>query len=133
MKENANNHLDDLTKKIIKDTAIERPSFNFTNTVMANVNAIAENKATVYRPLISKTVWFFVIGLFLVVFLYVLFFANQTEGLGWFNKIDFSLPSNYLPDFKFSKTVTYSIVLFGLMLSIQIPILKHHLDKRFET
>ena len=133
MKENADNYLDDLTKKVIKDSSIEKPSFDFTNTVIANVNAIAKNKATVYRPLISKTVWSFVIGLFLIVFFYVLFFSNQTEGLGWFGTVDFSLPSNYLPDFKFSKTVTYSIVLFGLMLSIQVPILKHHLDKRFDT
>ena len=133
MKENANNHLDDLTKKIIKDTAIERPSFNFTNIVMAKVNVLADNKAIVYRPLISKVGWFFVIGLFVAVLIYTLFFGNQTEGLDLFDKVDFSLLSNYLPDFKFSKTVTYSIVLFGLMLSIQIPILKHHFDKRFEV
>ncbi len=30
------------------------------------------------------------------------------------------------------KYASYSIILFGLMICIQIPFLKHHLDKRFE-
>jgi len=136
MKDNVDNYLDDLAKKVIKDTAIETPSFNFTDAVMSKVSKLSVNKSTIYKPLISKTTWVFVSIVFLVVIFYTLSFGTQTESSSWLSKIDFSVLSTkevLLPSFKISKTFMYAFVLFGIMFCIQIPFLKHHFNKQYEV
>jgi len=136
MKDNVDNYLDDLAKKVIKDTAIETPSFNFTDAVMSKVSKLSVNKSTIYKPLISKTTWVFVSIVFLAVIFYTLSFGTQTESSSWLSKIDFSVLSTkevLLPSFKISKTFMYAFVLFGIMFCIQIPFLKHHFNKQYEV
>ena len=136
MKDNVDNYLDDLAKKVIKDTAIETPSFNFTDAVMSKVSKLSVNKSTIYKPLISKTTWVFVSIVFLAVIFYTLSFGTQTEYSSWLSKIDFSVLSTkevLLPSFKISKTFMYAFVLFGIMFCIQIPFLKHHFNKQYEV
>ncbi|WP_242205658.1 hypothetical protein [Aestuariivivens insulae] len=133
MNGNADKYLDDLAKKVINESVEESPSFNFTNAVMSKVEALNENRVIVYKPLISKTGWGFIVLVCLAVLCYALFSGNPTETLVWFDKIDFSFVSNTLSGLKLSKTAMYSIVLFGFMFCIQIPILKHHFDKRFDV
>tara|TARA_R110002096_G_scaffold417138_2_gene620670 strand:- start:452 stop:865 length:414 start_codon:yes stop_codon:yes gene_type:complete len=137
MKENANKYLDNLSKKVIKKAKIESPSFNFTNAVMSQVNALSPSKTLVYKPLISKTVWLLISISFLAIVGYVIF----KEGLNsssWFNTIDYSIISNNklintLLGLSIPKIVTYALVLFGIMFSIQIPFLKHYFDKQLEA
>lgn len=138
MKENADNFLDDLAKKVMKEAPIESPSFNFTDAVMLQVEALNKNQATVYKPLISKKTWVLILVSFLSIIIYIMFFGTQTETSGWLSKIDFSALSNNklsytLPSFKTSKIVIYAVVLFGIMFTIQIPFLKHHFNKRLEV
>lgn len=132
-------YLDDLTKKIIKDTPLESPSFDFTNTVMSQINNLSDSMVTVYKPLISRTAWVLIGFVFLALILYVIFFSNQTETSpsGWLNTIDFSQLSNnklsnILSSFTMSKTFTYAFVLFGVMMCVQISFIKHHFNKRLE-
>lgn len=137
MQDKTDKYLDDLTKKVIKIGSIESPSFNFTDTVMSQVEALNKNQSIVYKPLISKKTWTLILVGFLSILVYILFFGTQTESSGWLSKIDFSTlsnnrVSNSLSSFKLSKTFMYAIVLFGIMICIQIPFLKNHFDKRFE-
>lgn len=138
MQDNTDKYLDDLTKKVIKIGSIESPSFNFTNAVMSQVEALGKNQLTVYKPLISKKIWALILISFLLILVYILFFGTQTEPSGWLSTVDFSAltnnsVSNSLSSFKLSKTVMYAIVLFGIMFCIQIPFLKNHFDKRYEV
>ena len=137
MKENIDKHIENLIEKTMKKLTVESPSLDFTNTVMAQVNALDQSSVTTYKPLISKPMWFaiFVIGLSLV--LYVLFWSSTNES-SWLNFIDLSVLTdnkfnNTLSGFRVSKIVMYAVVLFGLMLFIQVPILKHYFDKRLEV
>jgi len=137
MKENADKYLDHLAKKVFDKATIESPSFDFTNTVMSQVNALSERKLTAYTPLISKTSWFLISIGFLALIGY-LFFGIETESTGWFSTLDFSVLSNnkmtnVLSGLAISKTFMYAIVFLGLMLCVQIPLLKHNFDKQFEV
>jgi hypothetical protein len=60
MADKLNKHIDDLLKKSIQTKALDEPSINFTTNVMSEVNALAKNKISIYKPLISKTAWFFI-------------------------------------------------------------------------
>tara|TARA_R110002049_G_scaffold137695_2_gene297737 strand:+ start:1614 stop:2030 length:417 start_codon:yes stop_codon:yes gene_type:complete len=138
MQDKADKYLDDLTKKVFKETSIESPSFNFTDAVMSQVNALSKSHVTVYKPLISKTTWFLILVGFLAITIYALLYGSQTDSISWLSKLDFSFfsnnaVSNTLSSLKLSKTVMYAIVLFGLMFCVQIPFLKHHFNQRLET
>ncbi|AXP81791.1 hypothetical protein CJ739_2725 [Mariniflexile rhizosphaerae] len=142
MNEQTDKYLDQLAKKVMKDAPLETPSFDFTNTVMSQVSGLSHNKVIAYKPLISKTGWIFILVGFLILVFFVLF-GNQTSSSGWLNTIDFSMFSNNgiaqalsnfkIPSFTISKTLTYAIVLFGVMVCIQISFLKHHFNQRFEN
>ncbi|GAA4816565.1 hypothetical protein [Litoribaculum gwangyangense] len=137
MNENANKYLDDLSKKVMAHGKVESPSFNFTDAVMSKIETLSKNQATIYKPLISKRMWFLILVGFLALFSYGLFSGNNEESIGWLNKIDFSILSNNnisntLSSFKFSKTLMYALVFFGSMICLQIPILKHYFNKRLE-
>ncbi|MFI1772287.1 hypothetical protein [Thalassobellus citreus] len=129
-------HLENLTKKVMKNTGLEKPSFDFTTSVMSQVEAL-KSSTTVYKPLISKTGWIFIITLILALTLYLIF-GVETESSSIFSAIDFSVFSNNkitnaLTSYTMPKTVMYGIVLFGVMFSIQIPLLKNHFNKRYES
>ena len=134
MKENIDKHIENLVDKTMKKSTLESPSFDFTNAVMAQVNALEQSTVTTYKPLISKPMWFVLFALGFAIVLYIIFGMNTTE-TGWLNSIDLSVItdnklSNAMSGFKVSKTVMYGVVLFGIMLFIQVPILKHYFDKR---
>lgn len=136
MNQQEDKHLDDLTKKVIKEASLESPSLNFTDVLMSQINVIESSSTIVYKPLISKMGWTFISILFLGMILYMILGGN-TESPDWLGSIDFSVFSNLKITNIFSgitipKTVTYAVVLFGVMLSIQILFLKRHLNKPFE-
>ncbi len=134
MKENIDKHIEQLVDKSMKKTSLESPSFDFTDTVMAQINALEQSTVTAYKPLISKPMWFAIFAIGLSIVLYIILGTPITE-TGLLNFIDLSVLTNNkfsftLPEFAISKTVMYGVVLFGIMLFIQVPILKHYFDKR---
>lgn len=136
MKENADKHLDDLSRKVIGKSAVESPSFDFTQTVMSQIKALGTSRATTYVPLISKRIWLLLsVGIASIIG-YVLFGSSNTETT-WFGNlelnryVDFDITDAF-SSFQVSQTMLYVALLFAVMLAIQIPILKHQLDKRFE-
>ena len=142
MKEKATKNVDELVDKMMRSSRLETPSFNFTDVVMQHIVATSENKVTAYKPLISKTVWGFILVGFISIVIYAVF-AAQTETTGWLDAVDYSLFSNnkishMLANLKFpntviSKTFVYAFVFLAVMVCIQIPILKHHFNQRFEN
>ena len=143
MEDKETKYFDSLSRKVIEEASVETPSFNFTNVIMSKVNTLQESDVTVYKPLISKTSWVLIgSGVFALV-LYILFFGTKTEPSIWMQSLDFSMLSKInmyvltsipsIPSLSISKTFTYAILFFGLMICIQIPLLKNHFDKRFEV
>ncbi|GAA4957234.1 hypothetical protein [Algibacter aquimarinus] len=140
MKDKVDKYLEEITNKVIKEAAVESPSFNFTNSVMAEVNMLNQSKSIVYKPLISKYTWGVIFAVFIALLVYIVFFSSQTEvspRSNWFNAIDFSVisnnkASNAISNFSIPKVFAYAIILFGGMLCIQVPLLKYHFNKRLE-
>ena len=133
MNENADKNLDNLSREVMGKSAIESPSFDFTNTVMSQINSLNTSRVTVYEPLISKWVW----GVIAAVFAGVVWFSRSgtsKEKSRWFSELDVDFEiANPLTQIELSQTVIYSIVLFAAMICIQIPVLKHYFNRRFEV
>ena len=51
MNENADKHLDNLSRRVIGKSAVESPSFDFTQTIMAQIKELKTSKVTTYVPL----------------------------------------------------------------------------------
>lgn len=137
MNDNIEKHIEELVDKMMKDSKLESPSMDFKANIMGKVHASSTNEITTYRPLISKQ--FFIVAIVFIVAISVFVISmSSTNTNNWFSIINFQLFSNNelieaLSNIKISKTVLYSIVFFGLMLFIQIPILKNHFNKRLKV
>ncbi len=134
MNEKVDKQIEKLVERSMKTQSLESPSSNFTSMVMDQVHALNKSKVTIYKPLISKPMWFVIFVVALLIVSYIVFGMNTTE-TSWLSFIDLSVItdnklSNTLSGFRVSKTVMYSVVLFGIMLFIQVPILKSYFDKR---
>ena len=134
MQDHLEQHLDRLTKKVIKSPGLEKPSVDFTANIMAKLDG-ATSKAFVYKPLISKTGWVLIILLLIIASVYLIMTGtNESSILG---AIDFSILSNnkltqLFSGINLSSTVIYVIGIGGFMWFVQVSILKHYLDKRLE-
>jgi hypothetical protein len=113
-------------------SSVESPSFDFTNTVMSQIQAL-NSSVTSYTPLISKWVWSLIVLGVMAVFGYVIF-GNSTSKSTWFKDLNLEgMSFNMFPEYNPSQTATYAVLLFTLMLCIQIPLLKRHFDKRLDV
>ncbi|MDO6597596.1 hypothetical protein Q4512_11780 [Oceanihabitans sp. 2_MG-2023] len=137
MKEQENKNIEELADKMMHEMSTVSPSLDFTNTIMEQVEALQKEKITVYKPLIPKHMWFLFGFLLLVVTSYLFFNTSSTE-TSLLSALDFrKLTNNAFTQslFKFSlpKTVLYAILSLGLMICIQVPLLKHYFDKRLSV
>ena len=137
MSEKIDKQIEKLVERSMKQQSLESPSSKFTAMVMKQINALEQSSVTIYKPLISKPMWFVIFVVTLLVVIYILFGLNTSE-TGLLDFIDLSILTDnklsaVLSGFKVSKTVLYSVVLFGVMLFIQVPILKRHFDSRLSA
>lgn len=131
MKANNDKLLEKLVDKIMKDSQVESPSFDFTANVMSKVLTAKTNEAYVYKPLISRSVFFLVFGSVFLLFLYVFINGESSTG-GWTNYLDYTkFYSEFFISFlSFSKETTYIIIAATLMFLIQISFLKKYFDNK---
>ncbi|MBJ7879418.1 hypothetical protein [Gelidibacter salicanalis] len=132
MKDNADRLLESVVEKVMKSSHIESPSSDFTKRVMAHVNT--KSTATVYQPLISKTGWLIVFS-GVIAFVIYIYMITGTDTSKWFETIDFNVIAttditNLFSKLKLEQVTSYAMLVFGLMLCAQIPILKYFIDKR---
>jgi hypothetical protein len=131
-----NKHIDELdafAKKYVKEMKQEKPSFNFTASLMDKI--VVENKKSVYKTtaLISKKVWFILACIF-TAFLFLPFKGSE-KGLIKIPEIDFSfihkiqIPTIF-DSISVSNITFFAILLFGFMMMIQVVFLKNHFEKR---
>ena len=131
MNENADKHLDNLSRKVIGKSAVESPSFDFTKNVMSQINALSTSSVTTYVPLISKKVWALIALVFAGIIGYVSFGTSEEKN-SWLSDLDYEFV-NPLSNLEFSQTSVYAVLFLALMICIQIPLLKHYFNKRYEV
>ena len=125
-----NKKVEKFIEKVMKQTSLETPSFDFTSKIMAQVSVLEQSKIKEYKPLISKAGWFGIFGSLIAVIAYTFFNGSKESQLD----INFSAEvSSLIPTVHFSDTTTYAVLIVTLMVLIQIPILKNYFDKRFEV
>lgn len=134
MKENTEQHLDKLTRKMMGSLPLESPDPDFTSKLMDRIDGL-DSHALVHQPLISKRAWGIVI-LIISSFIGFIIFGN-VGSLGWLDSLDYSLLqdnkiSESLSGIASSKTLMYAIIMFGLFLLVQITVLKNYFDKRLQ-
>lgn len=137
MEKHFDKKIEELSDRLMKESSLEKLSFNFTDAVMKEVNQVSVSKITEYKPLISKQIWVLIASALLVV-LYIIVNNSNPSETNLFDVINFNalFEHQFITSFSsitVSKTVMYTIVLFGLMLCVQIPILKNYFDRRLEV
>ncbi|WP_428224087.1 hypothetical protein [Flavobacterium sp.] len=117
----------------MKDQKLDSPSFDFTEKIMSQIAVSNSSPETVYKPLISKSVFVGIIGILIALVGCSLLYGNQTNER--FVYFDFSVFYNnsLMGVFHMSKTASYSILLTTLFFWVQISFLKNHFDKKFEV
>ena len=127
--------LDTFAKKYIKEIKQEKPSLDFTVSIMQTI--AKETISEVFKPkvLISKKVWF-AVAVLVFIALFIPFKGSQKKiihlpefNFSFLDKIQFP---NVLEIFSVSNTVLYAVVFFGLMFIAQVVFLKNHFNKRFD-
>jgi hypothetical protein len=133
MQVNENNNLEKLVDKMMRETTLDAPSFDFTSKVMSQVLMTKSSDITIYKPLISKGTFALVFGTVLALCVFI-FIKGETPSNSFFTSFDYSTLYNkrLFSGFTISKITVYAVVASILMFYIQIPLLKNHIDKRFE-
>lgn len=120
-------NIDRLTKKLLQEAGTHKPSSNFLNNVMLEVEQTAIKKA--YQPLISRSTWLVIVVLSVVLILVLTAFPfpqlSFISDLQLSEKLNFQNPFSGI---EFSKTTIYAVGFLGLFL-VQIPFLKHYFEK----
>lgn len=134
MEEQVDKHIEKLTDKMLGETSIESPSFDFTAVVMSQVEALENKAITTYKPLIPKYLWF-IFCFALIAITGYLFINNTGSETSLLSNLDFSKITNNtitqsVSEFKMPKTFMYAILFLGLMICVQVPVLKNYFDKR---
>lgn len=117
-------------EKIMKETSLETPSFDFTSKIMAQVAVLEQSKIKEYKPLISKWGWLTIFGILVTMMGFATFGTTEKTPFDF----DFSAKmASLIPSIHFSDATTYSVLIVAMMILIQIPLLKNYFDKRFEV
>ncbi|WP_299112861.1 hypothetical protein [uncultured Winogradskyella sp.] len=132
--EQEDKRIEDLVNKLMTADSLEKAPLDFTDKVMARVEALSDSKSIVYKPLIPKYFWWTIVVGFVGLLSYFFFIQPTGESslIEKFNLHELSLNPLEGLSFEPSNTLMYAIVLFAIMFSIQIPILKQYFNKRLE-
>lgn len=123
--------LENFTKKMVKGTSLEKPSKNFSKSVMNAINKLESQKEiSAYQPLISKKGWFLIVSS-LVASIILLLKTTPIERPEFLSKIDTSAISNALSfDMSFSFTASnvtvYGFVFLAIMAIIQFGYIRNY-------
>lgn len=128
-------NIEDFTKYIIKEACVEKPSDDFVNKVMNNIN-LKSNQLYVnkYKPLISKLGWSLIFATFILFNIY--FWSKKFNQSSFLENVDLSFLThfNFIDIFnEISIPSAFSIVFmfFTVMFLIQLAFIKRFFEKRY--
>lgn len=128
MENNAEKHLDKLSRKIMGKTNLDTPSKDFTSKLLSQIDYISNSRAFVYKPPISKPVWLVMAVAVLAITGYSVS-NSKGETSNWSKMLNLkNIVSKHfedlLTDFQFSEISLYAFLMFCGMLYLQILIIK---------
>jgi len=126
---NNDKRLEKFVDKLMADAPLEQPSLDFTAQVMSKVEALSTSKAIQYKPLIPKYMWWLIGAVCLGVVAYV-YLTNPEYNFSVYETLGINPIEFKGVDITFPKTTMYAVALLAVMLLIQIPVLKHYVNKR---
>ena len=132
MKEQEAKELENLVAKAMQKATLETPSFQFTDKVMAAVNAPQQSATVSYRPLIPKYMWVAIATAIVGITVYLWFLIQPTPLNLPELSFDFIKNNSFSKEFTAftpSKITSYAVLLLALMLCVQIPVLKNYFNK----
>lgn len=134
---NDDKRIENIVKKTMNSTDLEKPSMAFTHNVMGKINVV-ENSKLKDKPLISRQVWaalaLISIGLFTGLFVFDME-SETTYFKGLKPLFSFDMDFSFLNIFshlEYSNVFIYAVLLFGLMFGIQVSFLKHYFTRRLK-
>ena len=127
-----NKNIEKLIDKLMHDDNLSSTSNEFTNTIMAQVEQLEEQKTYAHKPIISKKAWLAICTLITGFTIYLAFYGNLTKSK-WFANIEFDFNFNFLPQMNFSNTTLYATLIIFVLFLIQIIVLKNYFNKRLST
>jgi len=130
MKEN-DKEIENLIDKMMTETTLESPSFDFTSKIMAQVLVAEKSKIKAYKPLISKTTWIFIFISLIALTAYAVYSNNDISNFE-IAKTYTDKVSDLFSGIHFSKNVIYALLVVPFMVLIQIGVLKNYFDKKYE-
>jgi len=135
MKSKQDKNIENLVENMMKETSLESPSFDFISKVMSEVLAPEKKKSILYKPVISKGVWFILfagIGT-LITWIILNDYPEKGSSINFdFSVFNFEKIFKGFTEFQFSSITTNIIMVAVIMIFIQIILLKTHLNKRFQ-
>lgn len=130
------NREEDFIKKMMDKSVLESPSTDFTLKIMKEVTK--ENQFyKLNKPLISRQVWMLIFTFLLLLFSSAFYFIDWKIQDNSFSTllgkiIDDSIWQLF-SNLKFSKTLSYSLLIFSVFSLLQIFFIKSYFDKRFQS
>lgn len=133
MKNKDDKQIEKLVENLMAESTVESPSVDFTTRVMSAISAVEKSKNLVYKPLISKRIWFIIFAIIASVFGFLIFNTQPSSANSYFNFTVISFDKFLKPfsGLKFSTMTTNVLLAASVMLFIQIFLLKIYLNKRF--
>ncbi|WP_318309968.1 hypothetical protein [Flagellimonas crocea] len=126
--------LEALVDKMMGGMPLESPSRDFTQSVMAKIEAQESKEVFQYRPIMSKRALFTVFAAFAALLIAVGFQLGPESGQGWFKNLNmenwFHADWSWMEGFTFSKVTVYAFLFLGLMFFVQVSLLKKQLGRR---
>lgn len=124
--------LEKLIDKLMTSDRLETPSVDFTNKVV-DIAIKTKSERIEYKPLLPKWILYLTVVIVITFLVYgINLYVTSGTSTPYFkdlNKIG-SWSSNFFAQFNFSKTVTYAIVISGLMICFHTLVLKKHFENR---
>jgi len=129
MKENKN--IEEYTKKIVQEAGLDSPSSELMNNIMFAIEKQSIS-SRVYKPLISKNIWYVILvcAISFLLFVYLFLYQPSATILNVNALYDFIFPSQILV-ISMSKTMLYCFAFLSLFL-IEIPFIKYFIERNFQ-
>ena len=121
----------ELVNKLMDADNLEKAPAGFTDSVMSKIDALSESKSTIYKPLISKQIWW-LLGISFIALLSFIILKQPATSEGLSKRFELpELSLGFLEDFSldFSTTLMYAMVFLVIMISVQVPLLKQYFNK----
>ena len=136
MQDDKKTKFDQFIQKRIKEEGLEKPSLNFTNSVISKIETLNEHsEVTVYKPLIPKKIWFSGAAIVIVIFSYLVY-GNIDMEFNWLTEMKMQQFGQLnlfdrLPNFNISNIYVYAFIGLAFFVGIQVYLLKTYFDRRY--